>query len=106
MDIGAMNVHITFQKNAVVTDKIGNHKNVWTDEYSCFATLSDFMGKTNTEDAVAGLIVDTSDISLPSVTAKKAMAVTTTDYRILWNGNVYNIVKIDHLNMKKHAFAV
>lgn len=103
MDIGAMNVRITFQKNAVATDKIGNHKNVWTDEYSCFATLSDSMGKTNTEDAVAGLIVDTSDISFTIRYCKKAMAVTTTGYRILWNDNVYNIVKIDHLNMKKHA---
>ena len=31
MDIAAMNVRIKFQKNAVVTDKIGNHTNSWTD---------------------------------------------------------------------------
>jgi len=103
MDIAAMNVRITIQKNAVVTDKIGNRTNTWTDYYSCFATLSDSMGKSNTEDAVAGLIVDTSDISFTVRYCKKAMAVTTTGYRILWNGEAYNIIKIDHLNMKKHA---
>ncbi len=47
MDIAAMNVRITFQKNAVVTDKIGNRTNSWADYYSCFATLSDSMGKSN-----------------------------------------------------------
>lgn len=103
MDISAMNVRITFQKNTVITDKIGNHANAWTDWYSCYATLSDSMGKTNTEEAVAGLIVDTSDISFTVRYCQKAMAVTTTGFRILWNGDTYNIVKIDHLNMKKHA---
>lgn len=41
MDIAAMNERIMFQKNAVMTDKIGNHTNGWTDYYSCFATISD-----------------------------------------------------------------
>ena len=103
MDIAAMNVRITFQKNAVVTDKIGNRTNSWTDYYSCFATLSDSSGKSNAEVAVAGLIVDTSDISFTVRYCQKAMAVTTTGYHILWNGEAYNIIKIDHLNMKKHA---
>lgn len=40
MDIALMNVRITFQKNEVVTDKIGNHKNAWSDFYSCYATVS------------------------------------------------------------------
>ena len=31
MDIALMNVSITFQKNAVMVDTIGNHKNEWTD---------------------------------------------------------------------------
>lgn len=103
MDIAAMNVRITIQKNAVITNKIGNRTNIWTDYYSCFATISDSMGKSNAEKAVAGLIVDTSDISFTVRYCQKAMAVTTTGYRVLWNGETYNIIKIDHLNMKKHA---
>lgn len=103
MDIAAMNVRITFQKSAVVTDKIGNRTNAWTDYYSCFATLSDSTGKSNAENAEAGLVVDTSDISFTVRYCQKVMAVDSTGYRILWNGNTYNIVKIDHLNMRKHA---
>ena len=34
MDIAAMNVRVVFQENRTVTDKIGNHKNVWEDCYS------------------------------------------------------------------------
>ena len=51
MDIALMNVRITFQKNEVVTDKIGNHKNAWSDFYSCYATVS---GEGGSEKAVAG----------------------------------------------------
>ena len=34
------NERISIQKNEVVTDKYGNHKNVWTDYYSCFTYAS------------------------------------------------------------------
>ena len=50
MDIALLNVKITFQKNEVMVDKIGNHKNVWTDFYKCFATAS---GEGGSEKAVA-----------------------------------------------------
>ena len=40
MDVALLNVKITFQKNAVEVDAIGNHKNGWTDYYTCYATVS------------------------------------------------------------------
>ena len=40
MDVALLNVKITFQKNAVEVDAIGNHKNGWTDYYTCHATVS------------------------------------------------------------------
>lgn len=63
MDIALMNVRILFQKNAVQTDKIGNHINTWEDYYSCHATVS---GEGGTEKTAAGLVVDDSDISFLS----------------------------------------
>ncbi len=103
MDIAAMNEQIVIQKNTVVTDKIGNHKNTWVDYYSCFCTISDSTGKSNAEESVAGLIVDASDISFTVRYCKEVMDISTTGYRVLWRGDAYNILKIDHLNMKKHA---
>lgn len=50
MEVALLNVRITFQKNEVVTDVIGNHKNRWTDYYSCHATVS---GESGSEKSVA-----------------------------------------------------
>lgn len=33
MDVALLNQRIVFQKNAVITDSIGNHKNSWIDYY-------------------------------------------------------------------------
>ena len=39
MDIGLLNEKVTFQKNTVITDSIGNHKNGWEDFYTCHTTI-------------------------------------------------------------------
>ena len=103
MDIAAMNVRITFQKQDVVADEIGNRSNEWTDYYSCFATISNSSGKTDTESEGAGTTLDELDIGFTVRFCQKTFAVNSTGYRIVWNGEVYNIVKVDYLNMKKRG---
>ena len=103
MDIAAMNVRITFQKQDVVVDEIGNRSNEWTDYYSCFATISNSSGKTDTESEGAGTTLDELDIGFTVRFCQKTFAVNSTGYRIIWNGEVYNIVKVDYLNMKKRG---
>ena len=39
MDIALMNEKVVFQKCSVVKDGIGNHRNEWTEDYCCFATI-------------------------------------------------------------------
>ena len=48
MNIAMLNERVTFQKNEVVTDRIGNHTNAWTDYYTCSATIS---GENGREEA-------------------------------------------------------
>lgn len=103
MDIAALNTRITFQKNTVTVDAIGNHLNGWTDYYACAATISDSLGKSSAEETAAGQTVDTSDISFTVRWCAAAAAVDSLGYRILWNGEVYNILKVDHLNLKRRA---
>ena len=62
MDVAALNVKVTFQVNETVTDRYGNHKNVWTDYYSCYATIS---GKTGKEQAVVGETVENTSGTVP-----------------------------------------
>lgn len=100
MEIALLNVRITFQKNSVTVDAIGNHKNEWADFYSCHATVS---GEGGSEKAVAGLIVEDSDLSFTVRHCKKAAGITADGFRVLFDDSIYNIVSIDHLNYKKKA---
>lgn len=100
MDIAAMNVRVTFQKNEVVTDKYGNHKNTWTDYFSCYATIG---GETGQEQAVVGETVENTDMNVTVRYCKETAAVTSTKYRILFMDEIYDILAVDHLNYKKHG---
>ena len=102
-EIARFNERITFQKNTVTVDRYKNHVNEWTDYYSCFATISNSSGKTDTESEGAGTTLDELDIGFTVRFCQKTFAVNSTGYRIIWNGEVYNIVKVDYLNMKKRG---
>lgn len=103
MDVAAMNVCIMFQRNEVVVDGAGNHMNAWSDYYPCHASVSDSTGKSSVESEAAGQTVAHPDISFTVRFCRKVKAVDTTGFRILWDGGIYNILKIDHLNNKKRA---
>lgn len=101
MEIGLLNVHITIQKNAVVSDAIGNRTNAWEDYYSCHATVSGEAGTQTSESEVAGNVVDNSDISFTVRWCEKAKAVDSTGYHIIFEGDFYDILAVDHMNYKK-----
>lgn len=101
MDISLLNVRIVFQKNGVTTDGIGNHINSWTDFYSCHATVSGESTRQTSESEVAGQTVDNSDIAFTIRYCKKASAIDSIGYRILFNDEIYDILSVDHMNFKK-----
>ena len=101
MEVSLLNVKITFQKNAVEVDGIGNHKNTWTDYYSCHATVSGEAGTQTSEADVAGMVADESDISFTVRYCKKASVIDSTGYRVVFDGGIYDILAIDHMNYKK-----
>ncbi len=103
MDIAAMNTKIVIQKNETVVDEIGNRSSLWKDYFSCFASVSDSTGKSSSESFSAGTVNEHADISFTVRFCKQTFQVTTTQYRILWNDDIYDIQKIDHLNLKKKA---
>lgn len=100
MDIKLLNVKITIEKNEVVSDEIGNRRNAWKECYSCFATVG---GEGGGETAATGLTVDTSDISFSIRYCKAASFINNTEYRVMFNGEIYNILSIDHMNYKKKS---
>lgn len=100
MDIAAMNVRVAFQKNETVTDKYGNHKNTWTDYFTCYATIG---GETGQEQAVVGETVENTDMNVTVRYCTETAAVISTKYRILFGDDIYDILAVDHLNYKKNA---
>ena len=100
MEIALLNVKVTFQKNSVAADDIGNRKNVWEDYYTCHATVS---GEDGQEKAAAGLTAAESDIAFTIRFCKRAAEVTAEGFRILFQGEIYNIAAVDHMNYKKKA---
>ena len=103
MEVAAMRSRVTFQKNTTTTDKYGNHKNAWTDYYTCFATIGGEGLASSKEEQVAGTTVEDFSMTVTVRYCAKAAAITSTGYRVIFMDEIYNIENIDHLNFKKKA---
>ena len=95
-----MNVKITVQKSTVTIDEIGNHTAEWQDYYICFATVGN---ESPSEETVAGTVVDNSKISFTVRWCGVVSMFNSTEYRVKYNGEIYNILGIDHMNFKKKS---
>ena len=104
MDIALLNTRITIQKATVTADAIGNRKNGWTDFYSCSATVSgEASSSVGSEKDAAGTTVDHSDISFTVRWCNAVSQIDSVGYRVLFNGGIYNILAVDHMNFKKKS---
>ena len=97
MEVSLLNVRITFQKNEVVSDAIGNHRNQWTDYYTCHATVS---GESGSEKNVAANTLYDSDLAFTVRYCKALKDADTTKLRVVFDGELYDITFIDHMNFK------
>ena len=98
MNITAMNVKITFQKNDVVIDKIGNHTNEWQNYYSCYATVS---GENGSEQSVVGETIENIQVCFTVRYCRKIADVSSTKHRIIFQNEIYDIVSVDHFSYTK-----
>jgi SPP1 family predicted phage head-tail adaptor len=67
------------------------------------ATVSGEAGRQTSEADVAGTVADESDISFTVRWCRKAAAVDSTGYRVVFGGGLYDILAIDHMNYKKKS---
>jgi len=104
MIISLMNIIICFQKNTITSDTIGNRVSKWVDYYSCHATGSgENSSQKGVEDEVAGMTAVHPGIDFTVRWCKALSAITTDEYRIIYDGEIYNIIGIDHMNFKKKS---
>lgn len=91
MRIADLNLRVTFQKLSVITDKYGNHTNVYKDFYSCWATAS---GSGN-EVTEAGVTTPKETIDFTVRWNRTLDAVTSDGWRIVAGNNAYNILYVN-----------
>ena len=103
MDVALLNERVTFQKNEAVVDGVGNHMNVWTDYYTCFATIGGEGMAGSKEEQAAGTTVEDFSMTVSVRYCRRAAAIDSTHYRVMFMGGIYNIVNIDHMNFRKKS---
>ena len=101
MNVSLMNEKVTFQKNTVTTDAIGNHKNSWEDFYSCHATIGGEGLASSKEKDVAGTVVEDVGMTVTVRYCQKASEIGSTTHRLIFRGEIYDIINVDHMNFKK-----
>lgn len=102
MDIAGLRTRITFQRTETVIDKYGNHKSVWTDYFTCWATAVT-SGKSAEETQNAGYTQEADRLDITVRWSTETGAVNAKQYRILVSGRVYNIVSIDDMGFRKNS---
>lgn len=102
MNIAGLRVRITIQKNTAVTDKYGNHKSVWLDYFTCWATAVT-SGLSSKEEETAGHTVEADRLDITVRWSTETAAVDSKQYRILLNGRIYNILSIDEMGFKRNS---
>jgi len=100
--VSLLNEKILIQKSGVVADAIGNRSNRWEDYFSCFATVGG-EGNMEHEKQSAGLTLDRGNLSFTIRYCANVSSLTSTNYRVLFRGEIYNIHSIDHKNFKKKS---
>ena len=105
MNVSLLNCKITIQKHVVQVDAIGNHTNAWTDWYSCHATVSGENGSSKgSEELQAGTVTDHSGIDFTIRYCQQIAAMNTTEYRVLFGGEIYDLIGLDHMNYKRKSY--
>ena len=97
MKISDLNRKIIFQNKDIEVDEIGNHKSIWLDYLTSSSYIS-FQGKG--EEVFLGMEVDRSDISFTARFQNRLKNINTSEYRILFEDEMYNIISIDFMNYK------
>ena len=101
--IARFNERLTVQKNEVVTDKYGNHKNTWTDFFTCFTYASTYQYDKEKEAATTS---EERTINFEVRYCTELKELDSTHYRVAFHGDAYDIVTVDFMNYQKKTIRI
>ena len=101
--IARFNERLTVQKNTVVVDKYGNHKNAWADYYSCFTYASTYQYDKENEAATT---TEERTINFEVRYCDELKDLDSTHYRVTFRGDSYDIQTVDFMNYQKKIIRI
>lgn len=102
MNISGLRVRITIQKNETVVDKYGNHKSIWTDFFTCWASAVT-SGLSASEKESAGHTTEADKLDITVRYSTETAAINSKQYRVLLAGRIYDILSIDAMGFKHNS---
>ena len=101
--IEKMNERTTIQQNAVTVDKYGNHKNGWTDYFSCAAYASTYQYDREKES----VITEAEQTVIFEVRyCSELKSLDSTHFRIRFRDGLYNIQSVDMMNYQRKTIRI
>lgn len=101
MNTALLNEKVVFQKNTVVTDAVGNHRNEWADDYACFAAIGGEGMASSKEKDTVGTTVEDAGMTVTVRYCQKTSEIGSTTHRLIFHGELYDITHVDHMNFRK-----
>ena len=102
MNISGLRVRITIQKNETVVDKYGNHKSIWTDFFTCWASAVT-SGLSASEKESTGHTTEANKLDITVRYSTETAAINSKQYRVLLADRIYNILSIDEMGFKHNS---
>lgn len=94
-DVGRLDKRIVIQKHEKISsDKIGNQTSVWTDYHKCWAEIKGLYGR---EYWAAREQHEENTVTFKIRYCKKLKELNTFEFRILFNGKIYDIQNPNNL---------
>ncbi len=101
--IARFNERITIQKNAVVSDRLQNRVNAWTDYFSCYAYASTYQFD---EEQPKETTRQEQTVSFEVRWCEELRNIDSVHYRVMFNGGTYNIISIDMMNYQRRIIRI
>lgn len=102
--IARFNKRITIQKNTIVTDKYKNHTNAWVDYYKCSTYASTY--EHDKEEQGEATIKREQTINFEVRYCSEVQGLTSDKYRVIFNGDIYDIVAVDMMNYQAETIII
>ena len=101
--IARFNERISIQKNTVTVDKYGNHKNAWTDYFTCYTYASTYQYDKERESAVTE---EERTINFEVRYCEELKDLDSTHYRVAFHGDSYDIQTVDFMNYQRKTIRI